>query len=163
MHFRCTFWYKIQISSPMTNLFKKGSLSCRWRSKSHVETRFIRPVSVNSCRIQTLHWLTYFILIRWSCIVVLMLLEIFLHTIASTLYREFSRTWLWYPSLLDSCCGFHLSSQFLKPIADDNSYSTTPINSTNLVRSIIYTIIFFKTLKHNMSQMFPFERCKKKF
>ena len=46
LNFRCTFWYKIQASSPVTNLFKKGFLSCRWRSKSHVETQFIRPVSI---------------------------------------------------------------------------------------------------------------------
>ena len=39
------------------------------------------------------------------------------------------------------------------------------INNTNFLCSIIWTIIFFKAIKHNMPQMFPIhiERCRKKF
>lgn len=35
----------VQISSPVTSFFKK-SFSCRWKRKWHVETRFIKSVSI---------------------------------------------------------------------------------------------------------------------
>ena len=46
------------------------------------------------------------------------------------------------------------SFKFLKSIADDhNNCNITFVNSKNLICSIICTIIFFKIMKHNISQM----------
>ena len=151
MRFRCTFWYKIQVSSPVTSLFKKQFLSYRWKRKSHVETRsFVWN--------QNTHRLIYYILVRW-----LYFLEILvLSTISCTLYRKFSMSMALIKSvfvIVGRC--LHqvkiITFKSLKPIADDhNSCSTIPVNSTNLVYNIICTITFFKTIKHNMPQMLFF-------
>ena len=58
---------------------------------------------------------------------------------------------LWFPVIFQVKIA---NSKSLKPITDDrNSCSAILVNSTNLVCNIIYTIIFFKAIKHNMSQM----------
>ncbi|KAI9587172.1 hypothetical protein GQX74_003019 [Glossina fuscipes] len=46
------------------------------------------------------------------------------------------------------------SSNLLKPIAvSSNSRSTTPINDTSLVCSVLRTTTSFKAMKHNMPEM----------
>ena len=117
-----TTWYKIQVLSLMTSLFKKGSLSWnQWKTKSHIKTRFIKSVSVNNCGIQISHRFTYPILVR-SIFFLEMLMA---STISCTLYCGFSASGFspWQSPLLGSYCNLHLSKlpnfKSLKAIVDD--------------------------------------------
>ena len=93
-------------------------------------------------------------------------------TISRTLYRRFSTN---LALIKSRCCWMAFifqvktaSFKSLKPIMNGQyrNCSTIPINSTNLC-SIIWTIIFFKAIKHNMSQMLfldiHIKWCRKKF
>ena len=117
--------------------------------------RFIRPVSVNNCRIRTLYWH----IPSWSGNYALGILVTFI--ISRTLYYGFltsihkvriHRCWIAAAAFIFQVK--ILISKSLKSIADDrNNRSITSINNTNLVWNIICTIIFFKPMKHNMPQI----------
>ena len=90
------FWY-ILIQNPSL-LFSDKILQERisfmsLQNKLHIETWFIRSVSVNNCGIQNLHRSTYLILIRWLCIVLGILVAF--HYLARTIIAYFQQPWPW--------------------------------------------------------------------
>ena len=124
-------------------------------------------VSLNSYGIQTSHRLTYPILIRLLSTVFLKMLVVSI--ISCTLYCEFSASMALIKSVFVVAGRSLQSSSFKLKLSALNLCSITPVNSTNLVYTIICTITFFcsfKTIKHNMPQILSvavhIERCRKK-
>lgn len=123
--------------------------------------------SINSCRTQTSHRLTYQV-IKWLCTIFLKMLVHPLSIIFCTLYCEFLANMTLTRYILVDRYSLHLSknflNQFLTIVID---VALHIISVTNLIFSIIFTIIFFKAMKHDMFPLAPYwihiERCRKKF
>ena len=152
---------KIQVLSEWQASLKKdlfhvtGEENRTWFSET--ETRFIRSVSVNSCGNTSIHIFHFgqvtIYHFPWNISDMHYLLHIRGFSASMTLIKIcICRCWAAAAIFI-----FQVkiaTSKSLRPIADDRMYySITSINNINLVCSIICTIIFFKAIKHNMSQM----------
>ena len=64
--FRTLLSYVIPFSSPVIIRFKNGSISFRFSSGSHMETRSIKIFTVNLCETQVSSFFWYPVLCKWS-------------------------------------------------------------------------------------------------
>ena len=154
----CIFTYiHILIQNPnlvsSDKSLKKDKKSYHWKRKSHVETRFTKSISINSCGTQTSHryLISYLILIPFWLFTVF--LEMLMASTISCISRIFSEHiliksvfvvagWpLWPSSFKSKLPALNLLNQLMIVII----VTTFSSKSINLVYSIICTITFFKT------------------
>ena len=129
MRFRCTFWYKIQLSL-VISFFKKRSFSYRWKSKSYVE---IHKIFINSYEnfASISHSDQVIMYLSWECI-------------SRILYRGFSAS-IWPWSIFIAAGRSLWSSSFKSKLS--------ALNFLSQLRMVIIVVVSFLVNNTNLPHL----------